>query len=311
MSDQRKGGIAWTEQTWNPIRGCSRVSAGCENCYAEKMAGRFCGEGEPYEGLIRITPKGRRVWNGKVRFVLERLEDPLRWRRQRMVFVNSMSDLFHEALSFSHIAAIFGVMAGAPEHTFQLLTKRPERMRQFFDWLPNGAAGITSYEACTIEANRALRRGGSDRRLDQHRYVSWPLANVWLGVSVEDQATADERIPTLLDCTAEVHWVSYEPALGAVDFYRWLTPAGSRIPPRRSLDWIVVGGESGPGARPFDVAWARATIEQCQGAEVACFVKQLGSRVVVGELDGLPFMHPKGGDMAEWANDLRVREMPR
>ncbi len=334
MSDQRDGGIAWTDQTWNPVRGCSRLSAGCVNCYAEKVAARFDGPGLAYHGL---TMNGR--WNGRVRVVSQHLSDPLRWKRPRRVFVNSMSDLFHEALTNEQIAAVFGVMAAAPAHTFQVLTKRAERMQSWFEWAAKGDVTHTEVRAITLAAARVLGDGfgGHAERFlaGAHGELAWPLANVWLGVSVEDQKTADARIPLLLDTPAAVRFVSYEPALGPIDFgYRGcgavlVDGSGDRMQPQahapNRVDWIIVGGESGARARPFDVAWARSTIEQCRAAGVACFVKQLGHTSYVRGADlpiprvGGPveldrerhtWRHSKGGDPAEWPEDLRVRQFP-
>ena len=322
--------IEWTDKTWNPVRGCSRVSAGCSHCYAEGVARRFAGPGQPYDGLVRIGKDGRpkAQWNGTVRFVPEHLADPMRWKKPRRVFVNSMSDLFHEALTFEQIAAVFGVMSSAPQHTFQVLTKRPERARAFFDWLRHpGAADPHATCVWHAMAMTPWRPAGAY----DHEWPAplgggpWPLPNVWLGVSVEDQATADERIPTLLQLPAAVRWVSYEPALGPVDFARVRVPDAPSPPSHATvlhafrgfgsrLDWIVVGGESGPGARPFDLSWARWTIEQCRAAGVPVFVKQLGA-VPRGPRVGawnepLQLRDRKGGDPSEWPEDLRVREWP-
>ena len=335
MADQRNGGIAWSDETWNPVRGCSRVSEGCRNCYAETMAARFSGVGQPYEGLAKMTPSGPR-WTGEVRLVSEHLADPLRWKRPQRVFVNSMSDLFHEKLPDEVIAAVFGIMSAASEHTFQVLTKRAARMVEWFKWAASEAARRAHIDAahfCTKLAAEELRESG-ETKIRGIQAGRWPLPNVWIGVSAEDQATADERIPLLLQCPAAVRWVSYEPALGPVDFdgdaYSWrgwlrgwhcepqhargcdgscasgCCPEPTQVQNER-LDWIVVGGESGPGARPFDLAWARQTIAQCKAAGVPVFVKQLGAK------HGLVWKlkDRKGGDMAEWPDDLRIREFPR
>lgn len=320
MSDQTQGGIAWTDETWNPVRGCSRVSKGCEHCYAETVARRFSGPGQPYQGLVRLDADGRAKaqWNGTVRFVEEHLGDPLRWTRPRKVFVNSMSDLFHESLAFEAIAAIFGVMAAAPRHTFQVLTKRPKRARAFFAWVASSPLGVA---ACADAASR---------RVPERMFPiapPWPLPNVWLGVSVEDQASADERITELLACPAAVRWVSYEPALGPVDFGLLGTlPAsmtgGAYVLAAERLHWIVVGGESGPGARPFDLAWARSVIAQCREAGAAAFIKQLGAAPWQhiapsgapddgGDFVPVTLRDRKGGDVSEWPEDVRVREWPR
>jgi len=302
-----KSKIEWTESVWNPIRGCSLESEGCRNCYAMRQAWRFSGPGQPYEGLVKKI-NGRPVWTGEVRLVEKDLEVPLRWRKPRRVFVNSMSDLFHPSVPDAWIDRIFAVMALTPHHTYQVLTKRAGRMRKYL---------TTSMQGAAIDAADPNGIGGI--------YYN-PLPNVWLGVSVEDQATADERIPALLDTPAAIRWVSYEPALGPVDFTRLVAHAKGGLdalrPGPQRLDWIVMGGESGPDARPFNLHWARNTIADCKAAGVACFVKQLGANPIdpwadTGALvnDREPaqpkFRHSKGGDMAEWPADLRVREMPR
>lgn len=327
--------IQWTDATWNPVRGCSRVSAGCVNCYAEKVAVRFGGHGLPYEGL---TTDGR--WNGTVKMVPEHLADPLRWKKPRRIFVNSMSDLFHESLGWDDIAAVFGVMAFAQHHVFQVLTKRPERAREFFDrfyrndpvmcvrWWKNAALDFLRVHAANVSFG-IRNRPSAD---------TTPLPNVWLGVSVENQASADERLPQLLATPAQVRFVSAEPLLGPVEMLPWLlqrhdcwsgpTKECSRV------NWVIVGGESGGDARPCDVGWIRSLVAQCKEAGVAAFVKQLGSRPTSapppsfeGKLaflrglrsgvkihaDGADFVlrHPKGGDPSEWPKEFRVREFPK
>ena len=269
-------------------------------------------------------------WTGEVRLVEKHLADPLKWRRPRTIFVNSMSDLFHEKLTNEQIAAVFGVMAAAPRHTFQCLTKRPKRMREWFAWLD--AKAEQSREVFPDDSPRRHRRhlvqaaalrAGVEPELVSPVNAGWPLPNVRLGVSVEDQPSADKRLDDLLACPAAVRWCSYEPALAGVDFGRWLPmsaevaearalsgadPYGFRVEGPR-LDWIVQGGESGHGARPFDLAWARSTIAQCKAAGVPCFFKQTGTRP---HDSGVPLKikGAKGGDLAEWPEDLRVREWP-
>ena len=307
--------IAWTESTWNPVRGCSRVSPGCENCYAESVAARFSGidpKGRrlPYYGLAEMTDKGPR-WTREVRMVPEHLGDPVRWKRPRRVFVNSMSDLFHEGLSDDQIAAVFAAMALAPHHQFQVLTKRAKRMREWvkkvtdadnpFTWLWELA------EDCDGSASVPGFFEGSPPW-----DMEWPLPNVWLGVSTEDERRADERIPHLLDTTAAVRFVSYEPALGPVNFWPYLSVPQEVGDGTRRLDWVVVGGESGPSARPFDVDWARSAVSQCISAGVACFVKQMGASVYdTDPARVVTLRSPKGSDPAEWDEALRVREYPR
>lgn len=349
--------IEWTDETWNPVRGCSIVSEGCRNCYAMKQAHRFSGEGKPYEGLTELGPQGPR-WTGKIRLVPEVLDAPLHWTQPRRIFVNSMSDLFHEDVPDEFIVAVFGVMAACPEHTFQILTKRPERMRQWFDrigkfggfgryirsirvdgdrTIPNLFSAVAKTEIVRGKRCRAM----GDPWMKVFNAASFHmndgrLRNVWLGVSVEDQKTADERIPILLQTSAAVRFVSAEPLLGPVDLSIYLTkhpstaflagkitaemPDWTRIG-STALDWVIAGGESGPGARPCDIAWIRSIVEQCKAAAVPCFVKQLGSRptatywknecVVLHQPEEKSLRDKKGGDPAEWPADLRVREMPK
>lgn len=298
MSD--KTGIEWTDATWNPIRGCSRVSAGCMHCYAERVAGRFSGPGQPYEGVIGSNG----TWNGVVKLVDKHLLDPLRWQRPRRIFVNSMSDLFHENVSFDWVDQIFAVMALSPRHTFQVLTKRPARMREYFahahrDTIVDAAAMSLHPDAvaCRAKGENWTRAGyehllpAPQGKIVDFPAVKLPLPNVWLGVSVEDQATADARIDELLLTPAAVRFVSYEPALGPVDFSHWGVHGPRELPSigawrrrdgtpvlgiRPRLDWIICGGESGDGARPMHPDWARSVRDQCVAAGVPFFFKQWG-----------------------------------
>ncbi len=340
MTDQRDGGIGWCDETWNPIRGCSRVNESCINCYAERVAVRFSKPGLAYQGLVRLSKKEGQVgkplgWNGVVRLVPEHLADPLRWKRPRRIFTNSMSDLFHEALTFETIAAIFGVMAAAPRHTFQCLTKRPARMREWFQWIDVERAKYAPAWHSTLCI--ACAQPLSEYRVPSASMLpmtdAWPLPNVHLGVSVGNQDEADAFIPILLETPAAIRWVSYEPAHGPVNFAgqrvngtngsNWLAPTlraiDSALDERPGLDWIVVGGESGKGARPFDIAWARSTVEQCKAAGVACFVKQLGANAIVEHAYPAPsvlthcsvaLVDRSGADPSEWPADLRVQEFP-
>lgn len=258
--------IEWTDATWNPVRGCSLVSAGCTNCYAMCQAHRQSGKGKAYEGLTRKTGHGP-VWTGEIRLVPELLDLPLRWKTPRRIFVNSMSDLFHEKVPDGFIGKVFAAMGACEDqqrgHVFQILTKRPERM---LAWVSEYGYG-----------------SWNSRRMAGER---WPASNVWLGVSVEDQKTADERIPPLLQTPAAVRWISAEPLLGPIvlrrSFDAWVNswPPGTHaadLPRLKSyLHWLVVGGESGPKARPLHPDWARSLRDQCQAAGVKFFFKQWG-----------------------------------
>ena len=267
--------IEWTDETWNPVTGCTKVSEGCRNCYAERMSKRLRGRfGYPADDPFAVTLHP------------DRLDQPLRWRKPRRVFVCSMGDLFHEDVPDEFIAAVFGVMAACPQHTFQLLTKRPERMAEWFRWLVK--ADEESWEThgyCVYEA-----RQYSGANIPYPDVTPWPLPNVHPGTSIEDQPTADERIPWLLECPAAVRFVSCEPLLGPVSF-RWSKwyeyyPDGWRergetqneYDGLRRLSQVIVGGESGPGARPMDLDWARSIRDQCQAAGVPFFFKQVGGR---------------------------------
>lgn len=319
-----KSSIEWTNRTWNPVRGCSMAKGseigGCLNCYAARMASRNLPElkspttGKPFARILDSGPR----WTGDVELIESALDAPLHWKKPQRIFVNSMSDLFHEALPDEAIDRVFAVMALCPQHTFQVLTKRPERMLKYF------GVGFARFDQVRKRAAIMPKPFG----LKWGTEWTWPLPNVWLGVSVENQATADARIPLLLRTPAAKRFVSYEPALGPVDFERGgfslirrvKSPSGTVW---LGLDWLIVGGESGPGARPFDIQWARNTIQQCCDAGVACFVKQLGAKPFGGHslhkqihhrsTDGnlyLKFKDRKGGDMPEWPEDLRVREFP-
>lgn len=306
--------IQWTDKTWNPVRGCALVSEGCRSCYAMKVAHRFSGPGKPYEGLTEIGPKGPR-WNGKIRLVEKALLEPLRWRKPRRIFVNSMSDLFHEDVPFEFIDRVFAVMALCPQHTFQILTKRAERMLTYW------AADRWNVVEQAVEII-SDRRGDVAGRVIREQFETdldkYPLPNVWLGVSVERQQEADERIPLLLQTSAAVRFISAEPLLGLIGLARHFPHVHGQ---RNDRFWVIVGGESGAGARPCDLAWIRSIVQQCATAGVSCFVKQLGAKPVetnpaLGGLIGRtaypldPLRDRKGGDIDEWAVDLRIREFP-
>lgn len=265
----RTTGIEWTDATWNPIRGCTRVSKGCENCYAERVAARFSGPGLPYEGLATIKG-GEARWTGKIRFVDEHLADPLKWKTPMRIFVNSMSDLFHPGVTDDHLADIFDVMART-QHTFQILTKRPARMKQVLD----AAAHPDVARSFELQYGR-----------------KWPPHEWQFGVSIEDQKTANERLPILVDCIAAKKIVSYEPALGEVDFELALGGVGCYLQ-CAAIDWIIAGGESGPNARPVSIHWLRKTRDLCQEIGIPFFFKQWGEwRAIEGKFDAAMLRKP-------------------
>lgn len=308
--------IEWTDATWNTIGGCTRVDEGCRNCYAEVMAARFNGPGQWGEGLARIVTSGGKAdhrWTGKVIFRESALTQPLRWGKPRLIFVNSTADTFHESVPDEWIDRIFAVMALCSQHTFQVLTKRPDRAMAYLTKLSDEP----SEWRC--------------KRLDYASIPVWPLPNVWLGTSISDQASADLRIPDLLATPAAVRFVSAEPLLGPVDLLhlRRYNPRGEPwinalrglvtrgqylakspeecsfntstqvIPPELpSLDWVIVGGESGPGARVWDgfEAACRSLRDQCHSAGVAFFMKQMAGA--------------RKSAMPPIPDDLMVRQMP-
>jgi protein gp37 len=299
--------IQWTDATWNPVTGCTKVSEGCRRCYIERTV-PFRTQGRRFAGPAGPAGPAEPGATTGVRLHPERLHQPLRWRHPRRVFVNSLSDLFHPEVPDPFIAQVFQVMAAALRHTFQVLTKRPGRMASLLPRLPEL---INTSDLALVE--------------ERARVTAWPLANVWLGVSVEDQHAADLRIPALLKTPAAVRFCSCEPLLGPVDLGLTIcrqiaSSYGHRLSRTTvhlggcctralhdaALHWIIVGGESGPGARPMDLAWARSLLAQCRAASVAVFVKQLGR--AWSQAAGLGAGH--GGDPAHWPVDLRVRELP-
>lgn len=316
-------GIEWTDATWNPVVGCSIVSPGCTNCYAMKHAARLLDGNAKmphYAGTTQHSKAGG-IWTGTVALAPDHIiTAPLRWRTPRRVFVNSMGDLFHESVPDKWINRVFAVMACAPQHAFQVLTKRSRRMML---WAKDASTEARVFQMSTLVA--------PDGR--QRRSRAWPLPNVWLGVSTEDQPHAAERIPDLLATPAAVRFISAEPLLGPIDFtdidvtMRWRSTAwlnalagetwlpgncgeNSRTFDSNKLDWIIVGGESGHGARPCDTAWIESIVGQCNAARVPCFVKQLGGHVI--RSGGIwHTADRKGANMSEWPDEIRVREFPQ
>lgn len=245
-----KSKIVWTDATWNPVTGCSKLSAGCKHCYAEREWPRMTRLVSAYAGRDF----------GDVRCHEDRLGQPLRWKKPRRIFVNSMSDLFHPAVPDEFIDRVFAVMSMCPQHIFQVLTKRPERMLKHPIF---SHSGTCLWVGVRQEAERMFSKEPGP--------ISKALPNVWLGVSIEDQKTADVRIPPLLDTPAAVRWISAEPLLGPVR----LDEHGLHGGPGQ-LDWVVVGGESGPEARPMHPAWPRSLRDHCASAGVPFLFKQWG-----------------------------------
>lgn len=293
--------IEWTDATWQPITGCSVLTPGCTNCYAMKLAGTRLRHHPSRKGLT-IETKAGPVWNGEVRFNEQWLLQPLAWRKPRKVFVCAHGDLFHESIPDEWIDKVFAVMALCPQHTFQVLTKRAKRMREYFD--PTGCVncgdGQLDGRCCDEPAvlkdgdgaafRDAMIEGAAQKIFSQVHpgfgepsewlAVHMPLPNVWLGVSTERQQEADERIPELLQTPAAVRFISAEPLLGPIDLNEVIPNPiifNSVHGMDRLLDWVIVGGESGNDARPMHPDWARSLRDQCAAAGVNYFFKQWGN----------------------------------
>jgi protein gp37 len=311
--------IEWTDETWNPFVGCSKISPGCTNCYAilqayrnNAMAQKMPNPGRMkyYDGLTER--KGDRIdWTGLVRIVPEALEIPFHWKKGRRVFVNSMSDLFHESIPLEQIDLVFAVMALTLHHTYQVLTKRAdERMVEYL----RGAKNRVRLAA--VDMGRSLGVDHSDIESCQW---DWPLPNVWIGATVENQKMADKRIPLLLQAPAAVRFLSSEPLLGKINLRIGQTQQDAVARRIRGesyqrvvrMDWVIIGGESGPGARPFNLDWARSLLQQCRSENVPVFMKQLGSNVFDKSDAQLKLRDRKGANPDEWPEGLWVREFPR
>ena len=284
--------IEWTEATWNPVTGCTPVSSGCGQCYAATMTKRLAAMGqEKYQGLI-----GNGHFNGVVKCHERALDIPLRRRKPTMYFVNSMSDLFHKGVPESFLDHAFAVMGTTRRHTFQVLTKRPDRAAEYF------ATDFDDYDDRIWDHLDKYEDEWPDwsvwfvRRSRGGLPIDMPPANVWLGTSCEDQKTADERTPHLLKCPAAVRFLSLEPLLGPIDLRGRLD----------GIHWVIVGGESGPNARPAGsgIDWFANIVDQCAAAGVPCFVKQLGSVWARRH-----YYKGKGGNPDKWSVEF-PREYP-
>ena len=342
-----KTSIEWTHRpetggaaggfTWNPIRAalkgfqspeaakhthrkgtfCTRISPGCTNCYASVINKRFG------NGLEYTVPNLE-----KVEFFLSQkiLETPLRKVRSCTIFGGDMYDMFHESIPDDLIDRAITVVALSQWHTYQFLTKRADRMMKYFRALTwdrilecanqnweGGEHGVGAYNLCSVAAlGKKKRLALYDDWTAFNRLAKPPLENLWLGTSVESQKYADERIPLLLQTPAAVRFLSVEPMLEAVDINDrrdWLMPAIGKPEDAPRVDWVICGGESGTGARPFNLAWAESLQEQCKVAGVAFFMKQVGSHVIQ-DGERRRKRDRKGGDMHEWPHSLRVREFP-
>lgn len=275
-------------ETWNPIIGCSKVSEGCANCYAEKMAIRLAHMPNAYEysNVVRSNPS---EWNGKTQLIKTKLTKPAHWKKPRVVFVCSMGDLFHESIPFEEINAVFSVMADNDQHIYIVLTKRPLQMIRFYKWKAN-----------------------------QHGVTWQPSSNVWMGITAENQEQAEIRIPYLLSVNAAIRFVSIEPILGAIDLNTVYNHRlvhmdvlnGKRYSSENSddgprLDWVIVGGESGHNARPARPDWMRSIKDQCLKAQVPFFFKQWGEWKPQGTINNYSFLNAKKERQA--GNDVMVR----
>jgi protein gp37 len=317
--------IEWTDATWPVVQGCDPVSPGCLNCYAISLMHRHAANPNqkislPVQGLTKTSGRGP-IWTGKLALREDRLGDPLRWRKPKMVFVPSHGDIFHEGVPDAFLAQVYLTMFRAKHHTFQVLTKRAERLVEWSRKLCYDDGGERLY----------LDETGRGRRL-----LGLPEArHIWHGVSVENVATS-VRLDHLTKATLGVRFVSLEPLLEFVDVTKWLyseydryamDPRGATLAPAQSytasrakLNWAIVGGESGVRARPFDVDWARTYVEHCRAAGCALFVKQMGAKPFVSLRDAnnpgyrgameIRYNDSKGGNMSEWPPEIRVREFP-
>lgn len=328
--------IEWTEFSVNPIRArltldgvthvghyCEKLSPGCLNCYASRAQSRF-----------GMPPFKEQRGQAHPFLDTKRLEEVLRRRKPTTYFWCDMTDMFGDWVPFEWIAACFGVMAATPQHTHQVLTKRARRVREFFDWVAERGTGLLSRRrsarfSCVAIANEVLDPEHKYPPRITTKHEPWPLPNVTLMASAENQEELERRAPDLIACPAAHRGLSLEPLLGPIDASLYLARGVIEAKPGDAdydaIDWVIVGGESGPGARPCRIEWIRSIVEQCDAAGAACFVKQLGAfawedtRVLAnGGKWGAPcaenrlkLRHKKGGgDMSDWPEDLRVRQYP-
>lgn len=294
--------IEWTDRVWNPTTGCTKVSAGCQQCYAESIAKRFWGDRKFSD----------------VQFHEDRLLTPLTWKKPAKIFVNSMSDLFHDDVTDEQIDQVFAVMTLAHWHTFQILTKRPERMMVY------SRTAKQRIRRATVDLGRKLNR---DIELFETCEWDYPLPNIWLGISVENQKAANERIPLLRHTLAAVHFLSCEPLLEKISIFDVDGEVSLALQkyyhremmyPADFINWVIIGGESGSKARECHIDWIRSLVQECQ-PKIPVFVKQLGRHPIIrhpyiaGVADAyseLKLGNIKGNDINEFPEDLRIREFP-
>jgi protein gp37 len=281
--------IEWCDATWNVVGGCTIRSPGCKNCYAQDLAGTRLINHPLYAGTTTVAANGKPVFNGKMTVAPDDhpvWTRPLKWRGAKnrvmgagmpsLIFVGDMSDLFHEERPAHVIAKVFAVMARCPHHVFQVLTKRPERMRDWILTIADSPDGIFDAVVDLVDGDR--------EEINRIGELPWPLPNVWCGTSVERQKEADERIPLLLQTPAAVRFISAEPLIGPIDLHDWLTRDWHpTMPPETTsrLDWVIVGGESGPDRRPTDIAWMHSLRDQCLAAGVSYFHKQMTGKKAI------------------------------
>lgn len=267
--------VGWTDWTLNGVTGCDVQGPGCAHCFAARLAATRLKHVPRYKGLAILSANGTPQWTGEVRIDYDVLAEPVHTMKPHKIFWTAYGDPFHAGYTDQQVAAQFGAMALAPHHTFQALTKRIGRAAQLLPTLTREdcvAALLALAPSFKLPTERqckamdeAMRAQGRDP-LAYHMNPSWPLPHVWLGTSIENQEKANERAPLLVQAPAAVRFVSLEPLLEFVDLSKWLA----------GIDWVIPGGESGPRARPNDLAWVRSIVEQCRAAGKACFVKQLG-----------------------------------
>jgi protein gp37 len=296
--------ISWTDETLNPLVGCSKVSEGCTHCYAETAAATPRLQQFPqYQGVI--DKHGH--WNGTINFVPEQLNKLFHMKKSRRIFMPSMSDPFHENVKDEWLDQIMAAIALNPHLTVKMLTKRPERMKKYFE---------RDFYGCVMKAFDKLPQDLVVKSPRLSYRQTWPLPNLWLGVTVENQKEADERISLLLETPAAVRFLSIEPMLNSIDFedvpvgmFGPLRPYGGVSVETPKIDWVIIGGESGSNARPFHLEWAESIIQQCKDAGVAVFTKQTGSNAFY---QGKPFKTKSraGTDPSEWPENLRIQQFP-